>query len=97
MLTKVSCLLCKNPIVFRIFKSDSTPFDQQRKRCWSFYVRPAWAHICGCESRCELVTVSKAKRNCVGVTESGKEAWSVNREPMNKHRIEGAAKLGEWA
>ena len=27
----------------------------------------------------------------------GKEAWSVNREPMNKNRIEGAAKQGERA
>ena len=27
------------------------------------------------------------------VTECGKEAWSVNREPMNKNWIEGAAKL----
>ncbi len=62
-----------------------------------FHVRPAWAHTCGCESRCELVTVSKAKRNCVRVTERGKEAWSVSREPMNKNRIEGVAKQGEWA
>jgi hypothetical protein len=60
-------------------------------------VRPAWAHTCGCKSRCELVTVSKVKRNCVRATECGKEAWSVNREPMNKNRIEGAAKQGEWA
>jgi hypothetical protein len=30
-------------------------------------------------------------------TECGKEAWSVNREPMNKNCIEGAAKQGEWA
>jgi hypothetical protein len=34
-------------------------------------VRPAWAHTCGCKSRCELVTVSKVKRNCVRVTERG--------------------------
>ena len=60
-------------------------------------VRPAWARTCGCKSRCELVTVSKVKRNCVRVTERGKEAWSVNREPMNKNRIEGVAKQGEWA
>ena len=39
-----------------------------------FLVRPAWAHTCGCKSRCELVTVSKVKRNCVRVTERGKEA-----------------------
>ena len=60
-------------------------------------MRPAWAHTCGCKSRCELVTVSKVKRNCVRATERGKEAWSVNREPMNKNRIEGVAKQGEQA
>jgi len=62
-----------------------------------FMVRPAWAHTCGCKSRCKLVTVSKVKRNCVRATERGKEAWNVNREPMNKNRIEGVAKQGEWA
>ena len=41
--------------------------------------------------------MSKVKRNCVRATERGKEAWSVNREPMDKNRIEGAAKQGEWA
>ena len=51
----------------------------------------------GCKSRCELVTASKVKRNCMRVTECGKEAWSVNREPMNKNRIEGVAKQGERA
>ena len=60
-------------------------------------MRPAWVHTCGCESRCELVTVSKAKRNCVRGTERGKEVWSVNRGPMIKNRIEGVAKQGEWA
>ena len=60
-------------------------------------VSPAWAHTCGCKSCCELVTVSKEKGNCVRVTERGEEAWSVNREPMNKNRIEGAAKQGERA
>ena len=60
-------------------------------------VRPAWAHSYGCKSRRELVTVSEVKRNCMRVTECGEEAWSVNREPMNKNRIEGAAKQGEWA
>lgn len=48
-------------------------------------VRPAWAHACGCKSRRELVTTSEVKRNCVRATERGKEAWSVNREPMNKN------------
>ena len=67
------------------------------KQAFLFQVRPAWAHTCGCKSRCELVTVSKVKRNCVRVTERGKEACSVNREPMDKNRIEGAAKQGEWA
>ena len=62
-----------------------------------FSVRPAWAHTCGCKSRCELVTASKVKRNCVRATERGKEAWSVNREPMNKNRIEGGAEQGERA
>ena len=41
--------------------------------------------------------MSKVKRNCARVTERGKEAWSINREPMNKNRIEGVAKQGEWA
>lgn len=62
-----------------------------------FMARPAWAHTGGCKSHCELVTVSKVKRNCVRATERGKQAWSVNREPMNQNRIEGVAKQGEWA
>ena len=37
-------------------------------------VRPAWAHACGCKSRCKLVTVSKVKRNCMRATECGEEA-----------------------
>jgi len=44
-----------------------------------------------------LVTTNEAKRNCMRVTECGKEARSVNREPMNKNRIEGAVEQGEWA
>jgi hypothetical protein len=31
------------------------------------------------------------------VTECGKEAWSISCEPMDKNRIEGAAKQGERA
>jgi hypothetical protein len=50
-----------------------------------------------CKSSRELVTVSEVKRNCMRATECGEEAWSVNREPMNKNRIEGAAEQGEWA
>jgi len=60
-------------------------------------VRPAWAHSCGLQVPRELVTVSEVKRNCMRVTECGKEAWSVNCEPMNKNRIEGTAKQGERA
>ena len=30
-------------------------------------------------------------------TECGEEAWSVNREPMNTNRIEGAVEQDEWA
>jgi hypothetical protein len=37
------------------------------------------------------------KRNCVRVTERGRQAWSINCEPMDKNRIEGAAKQGERA
>ncbi len=62
-----------------------------------FFARTAWARTCGYESRCELATVSNPKRNSVGVTERGKEALSVNREPMSKNRIEGVAKQGERA
>ena len=40
---------------------------------------------------------SEAKRNCARATEGGEEAWSVNRGPMNKNRIEGAAEQGERA
>lgn len=60
-------------------------------------VNPAWAHTCGSKSRCELLTLSKVKRNGVRVTERGKEVWRLNREPMNKNRIEGDAKQGEQA
>jgi hypothetical protein len=60
-------------------------------------VRPAWAHTCGCKSRRKLITTSEVKRNCMRVTECGKEARSVNREPMNKNRIEGVAEQGERA
>ncbi len=60
-------------------------------------VRPAWAHTCGCKSRRKLITTNEAKRNCMRATECGKEAWSVNREPMNKNRIEGVAEQGERA
>jgi len=50
-------------------------------------VRPAWAHSYGCKSRRKLITTSEAKRNCTRATECGKEAWSINCEPMDKNRI----------
>ena len=62
-----------------------------------FYVRPAWAHSWRCKSSRELVTVSEVKRNCMRVTECGKEAWGVNHEPMDKNHIEGVADQGERA
>jgi hypothetical protein len=62
-----------------------------------FLVRPAWAHSCGCKSRRKLITTNEVKRNCVRVTDRGKEAWSVSREPMDKNRIEGDAEQGERA
>ena len=52
-----------------------------------FDVRPAWAHSYGCKSRRKLITTSEVKRNCMRVTECGKEAWNINCEPMNKNRI----------
>jgi hypothetical protein len=42
----------------------------------AFFVRPAWAHSCGCKSHRELTTVSEVKRNCGRVTDRGEEAWS---------------------
>ena len=62
-----------------------------------FVVRPARAHSCGCKSRRKLITANEVKRNCRRVTDCGKEARSVNRESMNKNRIEGAAWQGERA
>jgi len=40
---------------------------------------------------------SEVKRNCVRVTERGKEAWSISCGLMNKNRIEGAVEQGERA
>ena len=41
--------------------------------------------------------MSEVKRNCMRATECGEEAWSVNREPMDKNQIGGAAGQGERA
>jgi hypothetical protein len=40
---------------------------------------------------------NEVKRNCTRVTDCGKEAWSINHEPMDKNRIEGVAGQGERA
>jgi hypothetical protein len=61
------------------------------------FVRPAWAHSRRCKSSRKLTTASEVKRNCMRATECGKEAWSVNHEPMDKNRIEGGADQGERA
>jgi len=60
-------------------------------------VRPARAHSWRCKSSRKLATASEVKRNCARVTDRGEEAWSINREPMDKNRIEGAAEQGERA
>ena len=39
-------------------------------------VRPAWARSWRWKSSRKLTTTSEAKRNCMRVTECGKEAWS---------------------
>jgi hypothetical protein len=44
-----------------------------------------------------LITTSEGKRNGIRVTECGKKAWDINGVPMNKNRIRGTAKQGEWA
>jgi hypothetical protein len=68
-------------------------------RSWGrfFWGRPAGAHSWRCKSSRKLVTANEVKRNCGRATDRGEEAWSVNREPMNKNRIKGAAEQGERA
>lgn len=63
----------------------------------AFFVRPARAHSWRCKSSRKLATANEAKRNCGRATDRGEEAWSVNREPMDKNRIAGAAEQGERA
>ena len=60
-------------------------------------VRPAWAHSRRCKSSRKLTTASEVKRNGMRATECGKEAWTVNHEPMDKNQIEGVAEQGERA
>lgn len=54
-------------------------------------------HTHGGKSRHRQVTANEVERNCMGATERGEEAWSVNRASMDKNRIEGAAEQGERA
>ena len=65
--------------------------------CRFFCVRPARAHSWRCKSSRKLATANEVKRNCGRVTDRGEEAWSVNREPMDKNRIRGGAEQGERA
>ena len=67
------------------------------KRLAFCIVRPARAHSCGCKSCRKLITANEVKRNCRRATNCGKEARSVNRESMDKNRMEGAAELGDRA
>lgn len=60
-------------------------------------MRPAWAHSCGCKSHRKLVITNEVKRNCMRVTESGEEAWSINCKPMDKNQIQGTAEQGDRA
>lgn len=62
-----------------------------------FLVRPARVHSWRWKSSRELATANEVKRNCGRATDRGEEAWSVNREPMNKNRIRGTAEQGERA
>src|SRR5665647_2955571 len=38
------------------------------------FVRPAWAHSCGCKSRRKLTTANEVKRNCGRATDCGEQA-----------------------
>ena len=44
-----------------------------------------------------LAKANEVKRNRARATDCGEEAWSINREPMDKNWIEGAAEQGERA
>lgn len=60
-------------------------------------MRPAWAHAWSCKSSADLATARQVKLDCVRVTERGKEAWNVNREPRHTKRTRGGTKQREHA
>ena len=52
---------------------------------------------CGCKSRRKEVIPIEANRNCVRLTERGKEAGSETVRPMYKNRIRGGVERGARA
>ena len=62
-----------------------------------FVVRPAWARSWRWKFSRELATANEVKRNCVRVTERGKEAWSETASLGHKNWIRGGAEQGERA
>ena len=65
---------------------------------WLFFGVPGLsAHLREQKFRREWITTNDVTRNCMRVAECGQDAWSVNRDPMNKSRMAGFAKQGELA
>jgi len=61
---------------------------RQGDACRFSFVRPAWAHSCGCKSRRKVVTSNEAKRNCLRATERGKEARTLGKvKPPSNPKI----------
>jgi F-type H+-transporting ATPase subunit epsilon len=58
-----------------------------------FFVRPAWAHSCGCKSRRKLITANEVKRNCMRATECGRKRGAKLRadgqEPDRRRAEQG--------
>ena len=52
-------------------------------------VRPAWAHTCGCKSRCELVTVSKVQAHRLRAIQL--RHWKRSRTICRELKALGAA------
>ena len=44
-----------------------------------------------------LAKANEVKRNRARATDCGEEAWSINREPMDKNRIEGVLLIDQVA